>query len=161
MNLKEYFLKQKAAVHRGTLDVYGKIPRDRLDWRPAEGFLTLGQIARHVWMSEQGNRRIALEDDWSYFETRIPRGLFAILGEVKSLDEELGEIARVHQETLLAVEAFPYERWEEIRENPQFQVRRPIGVMLLGLVEHHIHHRAQVGTYLRLLTGKGASPYAH
>jgi uncharacterized damage-inducible protein DinB len=161
MNLKEFFLKQKAAVHKGALDVYGKIPRDRLDWRPAEGFLTLGQVLRHVGMSEQGNRRIALEGDWSYFETRIPRGLFAILGEVKSLDEELAEIERVHQETLRAVADFPYECWEEIRENPEFQVRRTIGVMLFGLVEHHIHHRAQVGTYLRLLTGERASPYLH
>jgi uncharacterized damage-inducible protein DinB len=161
MNLKEFFVKQKAAVHKGALDVYGKIPRNRLDWRPAEGFLTLGQVVRHVWTSEQGNRRIALEDDWSYFETRIPHGLFAVLGEVKSLDEELGEIERVHQETLRAVETFPFERWEEIRENTQFQVRRTVGVMLFALVEHHIHHRAQVGTYLRLLTGGRASPYLH
>ena len=161
MNLKEFFLKQKAAVHNGALEVYGKIPRERLDWRPAEGFLSLGQVLRHLWMSEQGNRRIALEGDWSYFEARIPRGLFAILGEVESLDEELAEMERVHQETLRAVADFPYERWEEIRENPVFQVRRPIGVMLFGLVEHHIHHRAQVGTYLRLLTGERASPYPH
>ncbi len=161
MELKQFFLKQKATVHKGVLNVYGKIPRDRLDWRPAEGFLTLGQIARHVWTSEQGNRRIALEGDWSYFATRIPRGLFAILGEVKSLDEELREIERVHQETLRAVEDFPFDRWQEIRENPQFEVRRPIGVMLFRIVEHHIHHRAQVGTYLRLLTGERASPYAH
>ena len=159
MDLKEFFLTQKESEHEGTLSVYEKIPRDRLDWRPVEGMLSLGQMARHVWRSEEGTRRIALEGDWSYYETRIPQGLLAILGEVKSLDDELQEIRRVHQDTLRAVQAFPLERWEEIRENTQFHTRRPVGVMLFRIIEHQIHHRAQVGTYLRILTGGRASPY--
>ena len=160
MNIKDLFLLQKQGEHEGTLAVYEKIPRHRLDWQPAEGMLTLGQLARHAWMSEEGNRRIALENDWSYYETRVPRGLFAILGEVKSLEEELEQLKRVHQETLRAAEAFPLERWEEIRENANFNVCRPVGVLLFRIIEHQVHHRAQVGTYLRILTGKGASPYA-
>ena len=47
----------------------------------------------------------------------------------------------------------------EIRENAQFHTSRPIGVMLFRIIEHQIHHRAQVGTYLRILTGGRASPY--
>ena len=124
MDVKQLFLTQKASEHQGTLAVYAKIPPDRLDWRPAPDMLSLGQMARHVWRSEEGVRRIALEGDWSYYETRIPQGLLAILGEVKSLDEELQEIRRVHQETLRAAEAFPLERWEEIRENTRFNIRR-------------------------------------
>jgi len=160
MDLKEFFLRQKESEHEGTLSVYEKIPRDRLDWRPVEGMLSLGQMARHVWRSEEGTRRIALEGDWSYYETRIPQGILATLGEVKSLDDELREIRRVHQDTLRAVQAFLLERWEEIRENAQFHTRRPAGVMLFRIIEHQIHHRAQVGTYLRVLTGGRASPYA-
>jgi uncharacterized damage-inducible protein DinB len=160
MDLKDFFLIQKESEHRGTISVYGKIPRDRLDWRPAEGMLSLGQLARHVWRSEEGVRRIALDGDWSYFQTRIPLGLFAVLGEVKSLDEELDEIRRVHLDTVRAVEALPHDRWDEIRENAEFQTRRPIGVMLFRIIDHHIHHRAQAGTYLHILTGERASPYA-
>ncbi len=160
MDLKELFLIQKASEHEGTIAVYAKIPRDRLDWRPADGMLTLGQMARHAWRSEEGNRNIALQNNWSYYETRIPQGLLAVLGEVKSLDAELQEIRRVHQDTLRAVRSFPLDRWEEIRENVQFHTRRPVGVMLFRIIEHQIHHRAQVGTYLHILTGGRASPYA-
>ena len=160
MDVRELFLSQKQAEHEGTIAVYAQIPRDRLDWRPAEGMLTLGQMARHVWRSEEGTRRIALDADWSYYEKRIPLGLFAVLGEVKSLDDELKEIRRVHQDTLRAVQAFPLERWEEMRENTQFRTRRPAGIMLFRIIEHQIHHRAQVGTYVRILTGGRASPYA-
>jgi uncharacterized damage-inducible protein DinB len=160
MNLKELFLTQKASEHGGTLSVYEKIPRDRLEWHPAEGMLTLGKLARHVWLSEEGTRRIALEDDWSYYATRVPHGLLAILGEVKSLDDELQQIRRVHQDTMHSVQEFPLDSWEEIRENAQFHTRRPIGLMLFRIIDHQIHHRAQVGTYLHILTGGRASPYA-
>jgi uncharacterized damage-inducible protein DinB len=159
MNVKELFLTEKESEHQGMLAVYAKIPLDHLDWRPAEGMLSLGQLARHVWRSEEGTRRIALEGDWSYYETRIPQGLFATLGEVKSLEDELREMRRVHQDTLSAVQAFPPDRWDEIRENAQFHTSRPVGVMLFRIIEHQIHHGAQVGTYLRILTGGRASPY--
>jgi uncharacterized damage-inducible protein DinB len=160
MDLKEFFLAQKQAEHESTITVYEKIPHDRLEWRPAEGMLTLGQMARHVWRSEEGSRRIALNADWTYYEKRIPLGLLAVLGEVKSLDDELREMRRVNQDTLRAVQAFPVERWDEIRENAQYHTRRPAGEMLFRIIEHQVHHRAQVGTYLRILTGKRASPYA-
>jgi hypothetical protein len=160
MDAKDLFLSQKADQHAGSLAVYRQIPPDRLDWRPASGMLTLGQIARHVWRSEEGGRRIALDDDWTYYVTRVPLGLLAVLGEVTSLADELREIERVHRETLRAVEAFPLARWDEMRERPEFHTHRAVGAMLFRLIDHHVHHRAQVGTYLRLLTGHRASPYA-
>jgi len=159
MDLREFFLKQKEAVHQGTRAVLEKIPRDQLGWRPREGMLSLGEIARHVWMSEEGVRRAALDGNWAYYEKRVPQGLFAILGEVKSLDEELVQLDRVHQDTLRAVEPFPLERWGELRENPRFNIQRKVAVMLFGISDHHIHHRAQVGAYVHILTGQRASPY--
>ena len=160
MDVRDLWLKQKQATHQGTLGVLAKIPTDRIAWRPADGMLTLGQIVRHIWMSEEGVRRVALEDDWSYYERRVPQGLFAILGEVTSLTDELPRMERVHQETLDAVRNFPLERWEEERVNGAFNVRRKVYAMLFGISEHQIHHRAQVGAYLHILTGQRASPYA-
>ncbi len=160
MDLKEFFLEQKQATHRGTLDVLGKIPPEKLAWRPAEGMLTLGEIARHIWASEDGIRKIALEDNWNYFKVRIPKGLGAVLGEVTSLDEELRQVKRAHETTLVEVAAFPLERWDEERVNEEFKIRRRVHVFLFGITEHQIHHRAQIGAYLHILTGERASAYA-
>jgi uncharacterized damage-inducible protein DinB len=159
MDLKEFFLKQKQAIHRGTLDVLAKIPPDQLSWRPAEGMLSLGEIARHIWTSEEGIRRAALEGKWDYYEKRVPLGLFAILGEVRSLEAEIAQIEKTYQDTLREVAAFPLERWQEERVNGQFNIRRRVSVFLFGINEHEIHHRAQVGTYVHILTGGRASPY--
>ena len=160
MDIKELFIIQKQNEHKGTIEVYSKIPRQQLHWRPADGMLTFGQLARHVWMSEQGQRHIAVDGDWSYYETRIPQGLFAILGEVLSLEDELEQMRRVNQETVRAAKTLPLERWDEIRDNATWNIRLPISVLLFRIIDHQIHHRAQVGTYLRVLTGQRASPYA-
>lgn len=160
MDLKEFFLKQRQATHKGTLEVLARIPPDQLAWRPAAGMLSLGEITRHIWMSEAGNRLAALEGRWDYYEKRVPQGLFAILGEVKSLEAEMAQIEKTYQDTLREVAAFPIERWDEERWNEKFNIRRRVSVFLFAINEHQIHHRAQVGTYVRILTGGRASPYA-
>lgn len=160
VDLKEFFLKQKQAAYKNSLKVFQAIPPDQLGWRPAQDMLSLGQIVRHVGMSEAGVRRVALENVWEYYEKRVPLGLFKLLGEITSLNEEMAALERTHQETLAAVETFPIERWEEERRNDAFGVHTKVAVMLFGINEHNSHHRAQVGTYLHLLTGKRASHYA-
>jgi uncharacterized damage-inducible protein DinB len=160
VDLKTFFLKQKQAAHQSTLKVLCAISPDQLAWRPAEGMLSLGEIARHIWMSEDGVRRAAFEERWDYYEKRVPQGLFAILGQVGSLSDELASLQRVHQETMASAEAFPAERWQEERKNDHFNIKRTVAVMLFGINEHHAHHRAQVGVYLHMLTGQRASHYA-
>ena len=160
MDLKEFFLKQKQAGYKNSLKVFEAIPPDKLKWRPAEGMLSLGEIVRHVWTSEEGIRQIALEDRWDYFERRVPLGLAGILGEVTSLQNELKRLEQVNQETLAAVADFPVERWAEKRKDDRFNVRTKVAVMLFGINEHQTHHRAQAGVYLHLITGGRVSHYA-
>ena len=159
-NLKDFFLKQKEATHQGTLKVRANIPPHKLGWRPAEGMLILEEIVRHIWQSEEALRHAALEDNWDYFEERIPKGLQAVLGEIKSLADEVRQIERVHAETLRTVAAYAIERWEEERTHEKLKIRRRVSLFLFGISEHQIHHRAQVGAYLHILTGNRASPYA-
>lgn len=160
MDLKQFFLKQKQATYQNSLKVFEAIPEDQLAWRPAEGMLSLGEIVRHVWMSEEGIRRVALEGRWDYYEKRVPLGLAGILGEVTSLADELKRLEQANQETLSRAADFPLERWEEERKDDRFNVRTKAAVMLFGINEHHSHHRAQAGVYLHLITGTRVSHYA-
>lgn len=151
MELRDFFLKQKEVVRTRTRQVAGLVREEHLGWRPEKDALSLGEMLRHLWVSEQGVRRVALEGDFAYYETRIPKGLRAVLGTPGALEEELGNLERVHRETLAAVRAFPLERWEEERVHESLGFRRKIGVILMGINEHEIHHRAQLMTYLRML----------
>jgi len=151
MDVKELFLKQKEAIRRRTRDVVALVRPEYLEWQPEKEALRVGELLRHVWVSEEGVRRAALEGNFAYYETRIPQGLRAVLGTPGSLEEELRNLERVHSETLAAVSAYPLAAFEEERVHDGLGYRRKVYAILLGINEHEIHHRAQLMTYLRIL----------
>ncbi len=151
VDLKEFFLNQKEVTRRRTRQVVELIRPEQMDWRPEKDALTVGEMLRHLWVSEEGVRRVALDGNFAYYERRIPEGLRAVLGKPGALEDELRNLERVHGETIAAVKNFPLERWDEQRAQERLSFRRKIGVILLGINEHEIHHRAQLMTYLRVL----------
>ncbi len=150
-DLRELFLKQKEALRARSQQVFGLVKPEYMTWRPEKGALSVGDMLRHIWVSEEGVRRVALYGDFTYYEKRIPGGLGAVLGTLGALEEELRNLERVHQETLRAAAEFPLGRWEEERVHPGLGFRRKAGIILLGINEHEIHHRAQLMTCLRIL----------
>src|SRR5919197_301553 len=151
MEFRDLFLKQKEAIRRRTVEVLGMVRPEHIDWRPEKDALSVGEMLQHPWVSEEGVRRVALQGDFAYYETRIPKGLRPTLGPSGTLEENLANIARVHEETMAEVAACRAELFEEERARPDLGFRRKIWVILLGINEHEIHHRAQLSTYLRLL----------
>lgn len=160
MDLKEFFLKQKEVLRARTRPVTQLLREEQLGWRPEKDALCIGEMLRHMWVSEEGVRRVALEGDFSYYETRIPKGLRAVIGSYGTLEEELAALERVHRETLGAARAFALERWEEERVHEGLGFRRKIAVILFGINEHEMHHRAQLMTYLRMLGTPAPEPFA-
>lgn len=151
MDLKEFFLKHKETIRTRTRQVLGMIQPEQLDWRPEKDALTIGETLRHLWVSEEGVRRVALEGNFAYYEKRIPQGLRAMLGSARPLDEDLASLERVHRDTLAAVEKFPLEKWDEERIHEGLGFRRKTAIILMGINDHEVHHRAQLMTYLRML----------
>jgi len=151
MDLKEFFLKQKQAIRARTRQVTELVRPEHMGWQPEKDALRIGEMLRHLWMSEEGVRRVAIEADFAYYQRRIPQGLRAVLGAPEALATELASLERVHRETLDAVAAFPAERWMEERASEKLRFRRKVWAILLGINEHEIHHRAQLMTYLRML----------
>jgi hypothetical protein len=159
MTLQEFFLKQKQAVRKRTLEVWALLRPGHLSWKPEKDALSVGEMLSHTWTSEEGVRRAALDGDFAYYETRIPKGLSALIGMPSSLEEELEHIGRVHRETLAAVAAIPAEIFEKERIHAGLGFRRTVAVMLFGINEHEVHHRAQLMTYLRMLGTPAPEPF--
>jgi uncharacterized damage-inducible protein DinB len=151
MTLSEFFLKQKAAIRARTRDVFRMLRAEQMDWKPEKEALSVGELLRHLWVAEEGVRRCALNGDFSYYEVRVPKGLHAVMGSPGSLEEELKSNDRVHSETLAAVAAVPEQVFDEERAHADLGFRRKVAVILFGINEHEVHHRAQLMTYLRML----------
>ena len=151
MDFREIFSKQKEVIRRRTLEVHGSKRPEHMDWRPEKDALSVGEMLQHLWVSEEGVRQVALDGNFTYYEARVPNGLRPTLGPHCTLEENLANLARVHGETMAAVQACPSQIFEEERVRPEFGFRRKVWVILLGINEHEVHHRAQLSTYLRLL----------
>lgn len=159
MTLPEFFPKQKEAIRLRTKEVLALLRPEHMAWKPEKGALSVGETLRHLWTSEEGVRRVALEGNFAYYEERMPKGLRSVLGTPGTLEEELKSIDRVHQETLEAVAACPPELFEQERAHPGLGFRRRVIVMLFGMNEHEVHHRAQLMTYLRILGSPAPEPF--
>ena len=151
LQFRDIFLKQKEAIRKRTLEVFALIKPEHLPFKPEPGALTVGEMLQHMWRSEEGVRKVALNDDFAYYELRVPKGLFSTLGPLQTLEENLRNLERVHKETLAAVAACAKERFEEERARDHLKFHRKVYTILLAINEHEIHHRAQLMTYLRIL----------
>jgi hypothetical protein len=151
MDFREFFLKQKDVTRKRTRTIFPKIPRDNPVWTPAPGALSLGLLLKHIWHSEAGVREVPLYNRWSYYERRIPEGLFPILGEPGSIDQEIESMEKVHQETMDLITGAPAEIFEHEFRNEKLNFRRKGYAILFGIIEHEVHHRAQLLTYMRLM----------
>ena len=160
MTLQEFFLKQKEAVRGRSREVFALVRPEHMAWKPEKEALSVGEMLRHLWSSEEGVRRAVLDANFAYYEARIPKGLRAVMGGAPtSLEDELRNIERVHQETLAAIAVRPPEFLDEERANPALGFRRKVAVMLFGMNEHEVHHRAQLMTYLRILGTPAPEPF--
>jgi hypothetical protein len=158
MTLQEFFLKQKQSHRKRTDEVLALLLPEHMAWKPESGALSVGEMLRHLWVSEEGVRRVALDGNFAYYETRIPQGLGAVLGVPGTLEEELLNIERVHRGTLAAVASLPEDLFEKERVNEGFGFCRKVSVILFGLNDHEVHHRAQLITYLRMLGRPAPEP---
>jgi uncharacterized damage-inducible protein DinB len=160
MNIQEFFLKQKVANGVRTRQVTELLREEHMTWRPVPGALSIGEMLRHMWVSQEGVRRVALQGDFSYYEKRIPGGLSAVVGTPRTLAKELSEMERVNGETLEEVARFPLERWDEERIHEGLGFRRKVAVILYSNInDHEVHHRAQLMTYLRMLGTPAPEPF--
>lgn len=159
MTLKEFYLKQKEVHRKRTNEVLALLRPAHMTWKPIDGALSVGEMLRHLWVAEEGVRRVALEGNFAYYETRIPGGLEAVLGTPGTLEEELRNIQRVHRETLALVTARPEEFFDVERVNEVLGFRRKVAAILFGLNDHEVHHRAQLMTYLRMLGTPAPEPF--
>ncbi len=158
MKETEMLAELKEKIRGRTRVMLDKIPPDRLDWSPVEEALTLGQLLRHIWKSEQGICKLA-RGNWEYLEKRLPEGLLAVLGEVEDLESELKNMEEAHREAVNLIRSLSEEELNKEYFNEKFNIRRTARENIRGLIEHEAHHRGQIALYLRILRVEGSSPY--
>jgi len=138
-------LKHEAAVTRKFLE---RIPEDKFDWKPHEKCMALGYLSSHIAESLSWTREVVEKD-----EIDIQAGSYQPWeGKTRA------EISKKFDDGLRdAIDAMKGVSNEALGETWTMKVggetafSAPRGATLQAfIISHMIHHRAQLGLYLRL-----------
>ena len=136
----------------GSRTVLEAVPPDRMDWRPHEKSWTLGELATHV--ANLPNWTMATLS-MSEFDIDPEGGGPPPLPALQSADELVAALDQSAATARGAIEGCSDEDLESpwtmlVSGEPRFTL--PKGVVLRTFImDHMIHHRAQLGVYLRML----------
>ena len=146
--LPEFDLEMAAA--RRTLE---RIPEDKLAWKPHEKSMTLGRLAGHI-AELPGMGVSVMRDDALDFANR-PAGELARKPTVAESQKHVLElfdknVAAVRAGIAAASDEHWAKNWKLSMGQTTFYKGSRMGAMRRMVMNHIIHHRAQLGVYLRL-----------
>ncbi len=128
-------------VRRRTLNYIRAVPADRVDWAPAAGEFTCGDIVRHLAAAEAMFVGVVVDGRWRYAgHDHGPT----------TLPDLLAALEATHAEALARLRGLDNAALDEPRPSLQGPPARAWR-WLMALVEHEIHHRSQLAMYLMLL----------
>ena len=140
------------AVRESSLKRLRLVPADRENWRPTPEAMSFADLAHHLIDA----------DEW-LFRKLAERALEPMVGHAR----EAGEVTRDrYLEILARLEETGRQRSDLIAGMSPAQLAEPIfdrrfggevtvwWVIVRGNLDHEIHHRGQIATYLRMVEGK-------
>lgn len=137
-------LEHEAPITRKMLE---RVPTDKLDWRPHEKSMKLGMLASHIaeipgWVAPTLN-----DSEWDasgYVLPNHPSTAAIVADYDKCVAEALGSMGGQSDESLMLPWALKMDG-RTVFEMPRIVCFRNF------ILNHVVHHRAQLGVYLRLL----------
>lgn len=135
-----------------TRRVLERVPEDKLDWRPHPKSFTLGALSTHLatlpgWAVETFGR-----DELDI----VPKGTeFVPPKVVETRDELLSRFdesaAKGRAALASASDASMFQNWTLLKGGEKVLTMPRAAILRAFVLSHNIHHRAQLGVYLRLL----------
>ena len=148
MSIIQLLLKELDQEAKTTRKMLGRVPNDKYDWKPHEKSMTIQQLTTHIaelpsWI------KMALNTDELDFskggyvapEINDTKTLLALFE--KHLAEGQEELGKAKEKTL-------DEPWT-LRNGEEIYSTEPKADVIRMTLSQIIHHRAQLGVFLRLL----------
>ena len=137
------FLRYFERVRERTLRVLACVPDHRMEWRPADGAFSFGDLARHLGAVER----------WMFAENAARRpsrypGHGAELAEGYGGDRAY--LAAMHDQAMAIFSALSADDLEARCITPG-GTELTVWKWLRSMVEHEVHHRGQIYLMLRIL----------
>jgi uncharacterized damage-inducible protein DinB len=139
MDVLREHLERYRAVTLQFLDV---VPTDRLHWRPDDDSFTVGEHLQHIAQTEDYYGGGLFRDAWDV-------SLIRLTEDAHSGNRLRAYFADVRRRTMEALERLTDGDLAQLTDVPHAPDRFPLRWWLWFILEHEIHHKAQLGVYLK------------
>ncbi len=137
------FLKYYAGIRKRTERAVACIPSEQIEWTYREGKFTLGDQVRHIAATE---RDMFAEN----VAGRPSRYAGCGVDKAAGYDETIAYFQRMHDESLAIFSALSDDDLDRKCTTPG-GAELAVWKWLRAMIEHEVHHRAQIHLYLVLL----------
>jgi uncharacterized damage-inducible protein DinB len=124
-----------------------RIPDGKFDWKPHQKSMTLGGLAGHLAGINQWAEAILAQDSFDVATAPAPDAFKTRLDILNAFDKNTVNarkaIAGATDEQLM-------KPWSLVKDGQTIFSLPRVGVLRSFIMNHSIHHRAQLGVYLRL-----------
>jgi len=153
MGISAEFLPEFDAEMASTRRTLERIPEDKLAWKPHEKSMLLGRLAGHIAELPGMGVRVMKDDGWDF--AKRPAGELA---PKPTVAESQKHVLEVFDQNVAAARAAMADasderwagHWTLSMGEKKFYDGTRMGAMRRMVLSHVIHHRAQLGVYLRL-----------
>ena len=139
-NLREHWTRYREV----TLQHLELLSEEEMHWRPQPELFTCGQHVIHILGTEQYYFHGLFKGEWDAARLHFP----ATFPSKPALKKEF---AAIRARTLQAFDALTDVNLGDIMQVPNAPVELPLRWWLWFILEHEIHHKAQLALYLRQL----------
>ena len=129
-------------VRAVTLQCLDLLADGDLAWRPGPSHYTLGQQFLHIAQAEDFQIQGQLFGDWDYERARFP-------GHELGVEELRDLLNETRSRTLAALGELDAEQLNEPVNLPSGEPGQTQRWLLWLMVQHEVHHKAQIAVYLR------------
>jgi uncharacterized damage-inducible protein DinB len=139
----ETFLAYFENVRARTERVLDSVPPDSLEWRPADGAFSFGDLIRHIAATER----------WMFAENAAGRpSRYPGHGPdlASGWDDTRGYLRRMHVDAVAIFSSLDATSLAARCTTPG-GIQLPVWKWLRSMVEHEVHHRGQLYLMLRML----------
>lgn len=151
MPIAQMILPELDQEVEATRRMLGRVPEDRLGWRPHEKSMTLGRLASHIGEVPGWTQAVLGQDEFDVAPPGESDYEAADLESVREILTLLDDNATAAREAIAATEDTEFMRSWTLKKGGEEVFTAPKGGVLRSMVLNHlIHHRGQLTVYLRL-----------
>jgi uncharacterized damage-inducible protein DinB len=149
MTISQSLLPEFDMEMANTRKTLERVPEDRPDFRPHPKSMALSRLAAHVAEIPTWAVRALTSDEFDV-ATRKPQDTFVMTSREGVLAHFDGEMAKARAALTAVSDADLMKIWT-LKHGDRTIIAMPKVAVLRGFVMNHmIHHRAQLGVYLRM-----------